>query len=383
MRARASTWSRPTRLPIRRDGTSVGLSPGIVTAEGPVLFPERAPRRVCLVLLSGIGDVVHGLPLANDVRSLDPEAEITWVAEPAPAQILRHHPSVDRVVEFRPRDGLAGVRALRRDMAGTRADLTLNVQRYIKSAWPTMFSGARVRVGLPRDKTRDGVHYFSTHVLPDGPWKHTQDLFLDFRWALGMPRQAPVRWGLTFSDEEVETRRRFYEDASPDGEPVVALVVGSANSKKDWPAALQAALADRLSADLGFRVVLLGGPSMRERATAAEIAARARIRPLDALSDSVRRLTTLLAGADLVVAPDTGPLHLAHALDVPVVGLFAHTNPWRVGPWQRYRDLIVDRYTEPGAPPDPTAYLPKDDRMERITVDDVIAKIEVARSRYL
>jgi len=361
----------------------VGLKPRIVTAEGPVLIPERRPRRVCVVLLSGVGDVVHGLPLANDVKALDPEAEIIWVAEPAPAQVLRHHAAVDRVIEYRARAGLAGLWALRKDMADVRADLTLNVQRYIKSVWPTLLSGAPTRIGLPKDKTRDGVRFFSTHLLPDGPWKHTQDLFLDFRWALGVPRDAPVRWGLTFSDEELEARARFYAEANPDGRPVIALVVGSANAKKDWMPERQAALADVLAGELGFRVVLLGGPSRRERAAAAVIVGEARCRPVDALGDSVRRLMTLLAGADLVVAPDTGPLHLAHALEIPVVGLFAHTNPWRVGPWLRYHDLIVDRYTDPEARRDPSAYVPKDDRMERITVDDVLAKIEVARSRYL
>jgi heptosyltransferase I len=84
-----------------------------------------------------------------------------------------------------------------------------------------------------------------------------------------------------------------------------------------------------------------------------------------------------------VVAPDTGPLHIAHALEVPVVGLFAHTNPWRVGPYRRYRDLVVDRYTEPGAEPDPSAYHPKDHRMDAITVGDVLERVELARRRYL
>ncbi len=83
-----------------------------------------------------------------------------------------------------------------------------------------------------------------------------------------------------------------------------------------------------------------------------------------------------------MVAPDTGPLHVAHALGVPVVGLFGHTNPWRVGPWRRFRELVVDRYTDPDDAPDPSAYLPKDHRMEAITVEDVLEKVELARCRH-
>lgn len=333
------------------------------------------------MLLSGIGDVVHGLPLALDLKGLDPSIRVTWVAEPAPAQVLEHHPAVDRVVVYRSRNGLSGVRALRRDMKGVRSQLTLNIQRYTKSVWPTLFSGAPVRVGLPPSKTREGVHLFSTHVLEEGPWKHSQDLFLDFRWTLGVPRDAPVRWEITLSPEEEASSRAFF--GGLDGRPVAALVVASANPKKDWPADRYATLADALDRDLGFQVLLLGGPSPRERAVADEVRRRATTSPTDALTGSVRTLMGRVRGAALVVAPDTGPLHIAHAMGVPVVGLFAHTNPWRVGPWREFRDLVVDRYTEPGDEPDPAGYLPKDGRMGTITVDDVLEKVEVARWRYL
>jgi heptosyltransferase I len=357
------------------------LKPDTVSPDGPVLVPEKGLERVCIVLLSGIGDVVHGLPLALDVKALDPETEVVWVAEAAPAEVLRFHPAVDRVVVFDSRAGVRGVRELRAAMAGIAAQMTLNAQRYLKSVWPLLFSGAGVRIGLPRSKTRDGVSFFLTHALRDGPWKHTQDLFLDFRWALGVPRDAPVRWGVTLSDGELAERDAFLEGLG--GSPLASLVVASANPKKDWPAERYAELSDALASDFGFRVVLLGGATDRERRAVATVRERSRTSPVDASGDSVRRLMAILSGADLVVAPDTGPLHLAHAMGVPVIGLFAHTNPWRVGPWREFHDLVVDRYTEPAAEPDPSGYLPKDGRMDSITLDDVLGKVEVARSRYL
>jgi heptosyltransferase I len=360
----------------------LALFPDVVTPDGPDLFPAGEAPTVCIVLLSGIGDVVHGLPLAWDVRSRNPDARVVWVAEPAPAQVLHHHPAVDRVVVYRTRDGLGGLRELRRTMADVDADLTLNVQRYLKSAWPTLFSGAPTRVGLPPSKTRDGIRLVHTHVLRETPWKHSQDLFLDFRWALGVGRDAPARWGLAFSDEERAAQEAFLETLDPD-RPVASLVLASANPKKDWTAEGWAELADRLAGEMGFQVLLLGGPSARERTLADAVLAATRTPPRDCLGDSVRRLMWLVDASDLVAAPDTGPLHIAHALDVPVVGLFAHTNPWRVGPWQRYRDLVVDRYTEPGDAPDPAGYLPKDHRMDTISVEDVLERVEIARERYL
>lgn len=356
----------------------MALRPTVVGPDGPVLLPDSGPVDVCVVLLSGLGDVVHGLPLALDVKARNPAARVTWVAEPAPAEILRHHPAVDHLVVYRSRTGWRGVRDLRKAMAGSAADLTLNVQRYFKSAWPTVFSGAPARVGLPPSKTRDGIRFVHSHVLAETPWKHTQDLFLDFRYALGVGRDAPVAWELRFSEVERADQRAFFD--ALDGRPTAALVVASANPRKDWPAARYARLADALAADFGMRALLVGGPSHRERRMVEEILAAASTDPVDCLGDSVRRMMWLVDGADLVVAPDTGPLHVAHALDVPVVGLFAHTNPWRVGPWRRFHELVVDRYTEAGEAPDPSGHLPKDDRMDTITVDDVLARVEVARS---
>ena len=348
------------------------MGPRTIGADDSPLLPAHGEVHVCIVLLSGIGDVVHGLPLAIDIKNRNPSATITWIAESAPAEVLRHHAAVDRVVVFDSGGGMKGVRDLHRAMAGRRADLTLNLQRYFKTVWPTLFSRAPIRLGLPTWMTRDGVRWVNTHVTASTSWKHTQDLFLDVRPALGVATDAPVSWGLRFSTEERAAQDRFF--GSLDGRPVATLVVASANPYKDWPTPRYAALADALT-DMGMQVVLAGGPSERERHVVEEISSRTRSEPVNALGDSLRRLMWLIDGSELVVAPDTGPLHIAHALDVPVVGLFGHTNPWRVGPWRRSHGLVIDHYTDPGELPDPSSYAPKHGRMHRIEVSDVLERI--------
>ncbi|MDX1567344.1 MAG: glycosyltransferase family 9 protein [Longimicrobiales bacterium] len=340
-----------------------------------------AGGHVALVLLTGIGDVVHGLPLANALKSHRPDLELTWIAEPAPAQVLEHHPAVARRVVFRKSDGLRGVAALYGDLRKLRPfDLTINAQRYFKSIFPTLFTGAPIRVGLARDKTRDGVSFFNTHHLPSGPWKHTQDIFLDFLPVLGLPRPDTPTWNITFSTEEDEAARRFFETL-PKG-PRVGIVVGTANPAKDWPTRRYPPLVDALAEELGYSVVLLGGPDPRERAVAHRVHREARSKPVDALADTVRELMWKIRGLDLLVSPDTGPLHIARALEIPVVGLYGHSNPWRVGPYRAYEELVVDRYTDPGEPPDPSRYEPRSQRMELITVEDVLERVMIARERY-
>jgi heptosyltransferase I len=329
-------------------------------------------EHVCIVLLTGLGDVVHGMPIVNALKDHDPRRRVTWVVEPMPAAALRHHPSVDQVVVYRKKDGLRGLRDLRRDLAGRGIDLALNLNVYLKSAWPTLLSRAPHRLGFGRDRARDGTWLASNHHLPPGPRRHTQDLFFEFLDHLGVPRGRP-EWRIAFTGEERREQAAFF--APLRGRPVVAVVPASANPKKDWFADRYARVVDALEGDFGCRTVLIGGPGAREQRIAREVVERASTPPVWALGDSVRRLMWLVDGADLVIAPDTGPVHLARALGVPVIGLYGHTNPWRVGPYRAWQELWVDRYTDPGAAPDPSDATAKLGRMERITVDDVLERV--------
>jgi len=335
-------------------------------------------RHVCVVLLSGLGDVVHGLPLVNALKDDDPSRRITWVVEPMAAPLLAGHPSIDRVVVYRKKEGLGGILRLRRDLrAGEPIDLALNLNVYLKSVWPTLLSRAAHRVGFDRGRSFEGVWLAANHHLGPRPRAHTADMFLEFAEHLGLAVPSPA-WLISLTGEERTAQAEFF--ARFEGRPVATIVPASANAKKDWPAERWARVADALARDFGFTVVLAGGPGEREQRIAREIAGRADAKPLWALGDSIRRLTWILAGSDLVLAPDTGPVHVARAFAVPVIGLYGHTNPWRVGPWRAFHDLWVDRYTD--GEPDPSNFTPKLDRMERIAVADVLERVEVARSRY-
>lgn len=336
---------------------------------------------ICIVLLTGIGDVVHGLPVANALKDSDPHRRITWVAEPAPAQVLREHPSVDHVIVFHKKEGFRGVERLRNDFRRRRFDLTLNMQRHFKGVFPTVFSGAPVRVGLDRDKVREGVWRFSNRQIEPGPWAHTQDMLLRFLDPLGISRPDPLEWRITFSVAE-RIRQATFFDRLPDA-PVVGLVLGSNVVSKEWPAERYADLADALADRYGATVLLVGGPAKRARGAADLIRDRSRTVPISTLADDVRQMMWTVDGCDLLVSPDSGPLHLAHALGVPVVGLYGFTNPARVGPYDRFRDLVVDAYHDDGEAPDSARTRVRGGRMDRITVPEVLERVEQAFDRYV
>jgi heptosyltransferase I len=346
-----------------------------------VASPLRYPAdRVCVVLLTGLGDVVHGLPIVNALKDQDPSRHITWVVEPMPSGLLTPHPSIDEVVVYEKKKGRRGVLDLRRKLAGGRFDLTINLNYYFKSVWPTLLSRAPHRLGFDWGRSRDGVWFAANHHIAARPRRHTHDIFLEFLEHLGVP--APrAEWRIPIAPEERRAQGEFF--AQMEGRPVVSIVPASANAKKDWLPDRYAALIDALEHDFGFRALLVGGPGERETRLAREISRLTSTPPVWGLGDGIRRLVWMLEGSRLVVAPDTGPVHIARALDVPVIGLYGHTNPWRVGPYRAYQDLWVDRYTDPGEAPDPSRFDPKHGRMEQITVNDVLERVERAQRSYL
>jgi heptosyltransferase I len=336
----------------------------------PAPLPPGA--RVCVVLLTGLGDVVNALPLVNALRDHDPTVRISWVVEPMAAPVLSPHPSVDEVIVYRKREGARGVARLLREMsARPRWDVTLALHPYFKGVWGTLFSRAPRRVGWDRARAFDGVWLAATERLAPAPRKHTLDMFLEFAAHLGVPVPR-VEWRIAFTEEERREQRAFFAAAE---RPLAVVVPASANAKKDWVAERWARVVEALEHDFGFRVALLGGTGARETAAAREIVEGARARPLTTMGGPLRRAAWMLEGAALVLGPDTGPLHLARALGTPVVGLYGHTNPWRVGPYRAWEDLWIDRYTDPGSAPDPSDFRPRWGRMETITVDEVLERV--------
>ncbi len=206
-----------------------------------------------------------------------------------------------------------------------------------------------------------------------------QDQYFEFLEYLGVePR--PVAWGITLTEEERAKRSEVFEVL---GRPACGIVVGTSKAEKNWMPDRCARVLDALEADFGFTPVLLGGPGPVERRLAHEIVSATRARAVDALGDDLRRLAALLSGCALVISPDTGPLHLARALEVPVVGLYGYTNPKRTGPYRKFTELIVDGYARYPGEDYPCSMEYREDGMARVTVEAVLEKVQVAVDTYL
>ncbi|MFH1762881.1 MAG: glycosyltransferase family 9 protein [Gemmatimonadota bacterium] len=368
----------------------IRLGTGNWSPAGPL---RECPRSILVVMLSAVGDAVQVLPVVSALRRAFPSVHLTWVIQPGPYSLVADHPAVDEFVLFHRgkggrnanslSSGIGGIhsaaktlRELASRKAGGRFDLLLDLQVYLKAGLLTALVPAQVKLGFDRRRARDFNWLFTTHRIPSPPqgFGHIQDQYFEFLQHIGVDPK-PLEYGLDLSEEERTSQHGFFSSI---GRPVCALVVGASDPRKNWTPEGYAEIATGLRSDFGLTPILVGSRSAAEEKMAQAILARGGEGVVDARGGGLRRLLWLLGGSALVISPDTGPLHMARAMDVTVVGLYGFTNPKRSGPYRRFTDLIVDGYARfPGED-----YGVNMDRrsagMGRVTPDMVMEKVALA-----
>ena len=342
-----------------------------------------APRSLCLLRLSALGDVTHVLPLLHTLRTAWPDLEVTWVIGKGEHRLLAGLPGV-RFVEYDKKAGLAGMRALRREL-GRRFDVLLQLQVSARANLLSAFIPATRRIGYDRARSKEGHGLFVNERIPDRPGIHVLDAIGSFCEPLGLVRDEVV-WNLPVPAEAHDWARAQWAD---DGRRTLMISPCSSHALRNWRADRYAALADHAAAQ-DWRFVLCGGRSELERSTGdailAAIAARDGV--LDLIGkDTLKQLPALLARADLLVTPDSGPMHIANAMGTKVLGLHAATNPDRSGPYSDRR-FCVDRYddaahTYRGRPASELKWGTKIEAegvMDLVTVADAVAAFERFRA---
>ena len=338
---------------------------------------ETRLDRVCIVMMSAVGDAVHVLPVLTALKRHAPRAHVTWVLQPGPATLVSGHHAVDEILIFDRSSGWRSFIDIRRELATRRFDLVIDLQVYFKAGIVTSFTNAAVKLGFDRARARDLNWLFTTHRIPAHEPQHVQDQYFEFLDAVGVPYE-PVAWHLGPWPAEGAWQREFQARFD---RPIAAIVVATSKPQKDWLPERWAQLADVLYHDYGLQPVLVGGRSDRELAAERAIMERTVAKPVSALGSGLRNLVSILDSSALVLSPDTGPLHMSVALERPVISLLGYTNPKRTGPYRRFHDLIVDAYGEPGEDY-PISMENRLDRMPRISVLDVVERVETWRVRY-
>jgi len=341
------------------------------------VIAQRVPDNICIVMMSAVGDAVHVLPVINALKRTNPATRITWVLQPGPAALVRGHRSLDEIVIFDRARGLAAFADVARELSKRRFDLVINLQVYLKAGIVTALTHAPVKLGFDRARARDFNWLFTNRKIPASPVQHVQDQYVEFLAPLGVSSE-PLEWDLGPWPGEREWQRTFKSSLQ---RPIASIVVATSKPEKDWIPERWADVADALYEDYGMEVVLVGGTSERERSAERIVMGKAKHKPRSELGSGLRNLVSILDASALVLSPDTGPLHMAVALNRPVISLMGYTNPKRTGPYRRFHDLIVDAYGDPGEDY-PISMENRPGRMKRIETRHVLDKVTLWRDRY-
>lgn len=296
------------------------------------------PESLCLLRTSALGDVSHVVPLVRTVQSHWPNAALTWIVGKLEHRLVGDLPGVEFIV-FDKSQGRNGYRAVHRALAGRRFDALLHMQVALRSNLLSALVRARRRIGYDTARARDLHGLFVNERIPARSGEHVLDAIGSFIEPLGL-KQTAVRWDLPVP----EPASAFAEQHLPGDEPTLLVSPCSSHALRNWRAERYAAVMDH-AARRGWRVALCGGPSAYERGFGDEIVRHLRrCTPVDLIGkDTLKQLLALLRRADLVLTPDSGPMHLANAMGTPVLGLHAASNPRRSGPYSDRR-WCVDRY---------------------------------------
>ncbi|WMC10339.1 glycosyltransferase family 9 protein [Oceanimonas pelagia] len=334
-----------------------------------------APESLCLLRLSAIGDCCHAVALVQAIQRQWPGTRITWVTGKIEAQLLSQLPAVEIII-FDKSAGWQGYRRLWQQLRDRRFDALLHMQAAIRASIASLGIRAEYRLGFERERAKDGQWLF-TNLKVSARGEHVADGFMSFGEVLGLTETTPSwHWPIP---PEAQTQA----DRHKDGRPLLLICPAASKAYKNWTAAGYAALADHAHTH-GMKVMLIGSPAKMERDLADRIQQiSGNIGENLVGKTSLPELMALIKSASLVVAPDTGPAHMATLTGTPVLGLYAHHNPARTGPYH-CRDYVVSAYeeallAETGKTP---AELPwrtrvKDPHaMERITIEQVTTQFD-------
>ncbi|WP_298721650.1 glycosyltransferase family 9 protein [uncultured Oceanisphaera sp.] len=296
-----------------------------------------APASLCLLRLSAIGDCCHAIALVQAIQRQWPQTRITWITGKVEANLLQLVPNVEIIV-FDKGAGWRAYATLWKQLRGRRFDVLLHMQAALRASLASLGIRARHRLGFERERAKDGQWLFTNHKVA-ATGEHVVDGFMGFGQALGLTDLTP-HWALP-----VPAEAELWASAYAERQPLLLICPAASKAYKNWTAEGYAALADHAHGK-GMQVMLIGSPAQQERDLAAKIC-----QLTDNIAEnlvgktSLPQLLALIKAARLVVAPDTGPTHMATLVNTPVLGLYAHHNPRRTGPY-RCRDYVVSVYDE-------------------------------------
>lgn len=304
-------------------------------------LPQNA--RLCLIRLSAIGDVCHAIAMVCRIRQQRPDVAITWIVGSVEHSLLDGMDGVEFVV-YNKREGAKAKQDVKKQLLGRSFDVLCIMQVALRANWLSTAVKAKIRLGFDKKHSKEGHSFFINKRIPPLHQPHVLDGFQAFADALGVPATKNLSWIVPISNED----ESFATTALSTFDKCVAICPAASKLERCWSAKNYASVA-LFCQSLGYTVVLCGGPSGLDKQLEGQIQSYFDT-PLPSFigQTTLKQMVCLLKKMTFVIAPDSGPAHIATAVDVPVVGLYAHSNPRRTGPYHSlsYTVNVYDQHVQ-------------------------------------
>ncbi len=303
----------------------------------------NTPERVCLLRLSAIGDTCHVVPLLRTLQAAWPRTRFTWVIGKLEAKLMSLIPDVELITVDKGA-GLSAYGRLHTEMQRRGGfDLLLHLQLSVRASLAAALIPAPIKLGFDKPRARELQWLFTNRRIAERSREHVLDSFLGFADALGVPRDTP-RWDIPLPPAALAYAEQLIPASSSQAQPTLLISACSSHLARNWLPARYAAVAEHAVREHGMRVILCGGPSSIEREMAEAIVSHCAVPLVNQVAkDTLPQLLALMSRATALLTPDSGPAHMATMVGLPVIGLYAATNPERSGPYLSRR-WCVDAY---------------------------------------
>jgi heptosyltransferase I len=348
-------------------------------ADQPPRF-ETPPQSVCLLRLSAIGDTCHAAATLRALQAAWPTTRFTWIIGKLEARLMSATLPGVEFITFEKRAMTRELLRLRDTLKARRFDLLLDLQLSIRASLVSTLVSSPVKLGFDRLRAHELQWLFTNAQVAPAAAEHVLDSFLGFVRACGIDPGAPS-WGITLPSGALDYAARLI----PDDRATLVISPCSSHPARNWSAWRYAAVAEHAVRIHGMRVILAGGRSEEEQRMGAMIEAAAGADQQAKSSivnqigkDTLPELLGLLSKAAVLLSPDSGPVHMATMVGLPVIGLYAATRTARVGPYYS-RQWCVDKYDDAARKVfgKPAEKLPWTKKIERPGVMDLIDVQEV------
>lgn len=297
---------------------------------------KKTIHSICIVRLSALGDVLMIVPLIRTLQANFPNASLTWVISPPAYDLVKGLQNIEFIVLDKPKSPV-DYWHFRQQMKSRFFDVLLATQSSFRANLLYPLIPAARKIGYDSLRAKDGHHWFIHEAITPGN-DHTLDGFLRFADNLGIHHKE-IHWDLPISSD----CREWAQAKLPKGNgPTVIVNPAASKPERGWPVERYIEAIRYLQTHWQAEIVLTGGPSTQDKKLGDAIAEAVTVTNL--IGQSIpNQLLALIAQADLMLCPDTGPAHMAAAVSTPVVALHAVTSSDVSGPYI-YRHLAVDCY---------------------------------------